>query len=145
MLRVRIAIVIMHKNKLLLVKHRKGDREYWLLPGGGLEENETVEACAVREIMEETGLNISLGKLIFTSESINPNGRKHIINMYFQGFLKDREINICIQDRDIIDASFIDIHKIDEITIYPNIKKELSDAWRKNFSHDVRHLGNRWE
>lgn len=145
MLRVRIALVVVSDNRVLLVKHRKGDREYWLLPGGGLEENETVEACAVREIREETGLNISLGKLIFTSESINPNGKKHIINLFFLGFLKDREINICIQDRDIIDAKFVEFETLSDITIYPNIKKELYDAWRKNFSHDVRHLGNRWE
>lgn len=145
MLRVRVALVIIHKGKILLVKHRKEGREYWLLPGGGLENNETVEMCAVREAMEETGLNISLGKLLFTSESINPNGKKHIINMFFIGFLKDRDIDVCIHDRDIVDARFVSMHDLEKLTLYPNIKKELYEAWQKDFAHDVRHLGNRWE
>ncbi|MGM0607484.1 MAG: NUDIX domain-containing protein [Candidatus Muiribacteriota bacterium] len=145
MLRVRIAIIILYKDKMLFVKHRKNGREYWLLPGGGLEINETIESCAVREVKEETGLNISLGKLVFTSESINPNGKKHIINMFFLGFLKDREVKFCISDSDIYDVKFFGVDEFEEITVYPNIKKELVDAWIKNFKHNIRHLGNRWE
>jgi ADP-ribose pyrophosphatase YjhB (NUDIX family) len=145
MLRVRIAIIIIHNNRILLVKHRKNGKEYWLLPGGGLENNETIENCAVREIREETGLNISLGKLVFTSESINPDGSKHIVNMFFMGFLKDIEFNLCVQDRTIVDLKFFTREELTDIVMYPNIKKEFLDAWDKNFSHEVRHLGNRWE
>ncbi|PLX18211.1 MAG: NUDIX hydrolase [Candidatus Muiribacterium halophilum] len=145
MLRVRIAIVIIHKGKVLLVKHRKKGREYWLFPGGGIEMCETVEHCAIREVMEETGLNISLGELLFTSESIYPDGSKHVINMFFLGFLKDMDIKITVQDRSIKDAAFFDKDQIRDMTIYPNVKKELFNAWNLDFDHKVRHLGNRWE
>ncbi len=36
----------------------------WALPGGKLEENETTEECAIREMKEETGLEIKIVKLI---------------------------------------------------------------------------------
>lgn len=38
--RIRVAAAIVEDGKILLVKHRKGDDEYWMLPGGGLEHGE---------------------------------------------------------------------------------------------------------
>ena len=52
------------RDELLMI-YRRGK---WDLPKGKLDKGETIEACAVREVMEETGLvNVSLGKLIQTS------------------------------------------------------------------------------
>jgi len=49
------------KGELLLI-YRKG---YWDLPKGKLDEGESIEACAVREVEEETGLtNVLLDKLV---------------------------------------------------------------------------------
>ena len=46
----------------LLLIYRRGN---WDLPKGKLDEGETIEACALREVEEETGLtNILLGKLV---------------------------------------------------------------------------------
>jgi len=46
----------------LLLIYRRG---FWDLPKGKLDEGETIEACAVREVEEETGLtNIQSGKLV---------------------------------------------------------------------------------
>ncbi len=54
-------LIFNDENKLLMI-FRRG---FWDLPKGKLDEGETVEACAVREVEEETGLNnIKLGKLI---------------------------------------------------------------------------------
>ncbi|EKD68656.1 MAG: hypothetical protein ACD_47C00498G0002, partial [uncultured bacterium] len=35
--RVRIGVLIFERDSILLVHHKKEDRDYWLLPGGGLE------------------------------------------------------------------------------------------------------------
>lgn len=44
----------MIKNSLMLISHEINS-DCYLIPGGGLEENETLEECCVREIQEETG------------------------------------------------------------------------------------------
>lgn len=54
--------LVRNESGYLLMIHRRG---FWDLPKGKLDEGETIEQCAVREVEEETGLrNIKRGKLI---------------------------------------------------------------------------------
>ncbi len=54
-------LVLNEENKLLMI-FRRG---FWDLPKGKLDEGETIEACALREVEEETGVtNIELGNFI---------------------------------------------------------------------------------
>jgi ADP-ribose pyrophosphatase YjhB (NUDIX family) len=48
---------------LLLVRQSYGKR-YWSLPGGSMEAGESVEQAAVREVKEETGLDVRLTRLV---------------------------------------------------------------------------------
>jgi 8-oxo-dGTP pyrophosphatase MutT (NUDIX family) len=59
-------------DHILLVKHREHDtgRTYWLLPGGGPEAGETEEACVQREMHEETGLTVSVERLLLDEDDI---------------------------------------------------------------------------
>jgi 8-oxo-dGTP pyrophosphatase MutT (NUDIX family) len=62
---VRAQVVLLQGNRILLARHARGDQEYWVLPGGAVEPDEDVEAAAVREVWEETGLEIALERLLF--------------------------------------------------------------------------------
>lgn len=44
-----------------MTKHRYAGQEWWCLPGGGIDKNETPEAAAIRELKEECNVN---GKII---------------------------------------------------------------------------------
>src|ERR1700722_9915267 len=78
----RISVIAIEDEKILLVKHRKGNQQYWVLPGGRLEYGETFADCAVRELKEETGLEIEVERFIFLSEAIAPDRSRHIVNIY---------------------------------------------------------------
>jgi 8-oxo-dGTP pyrophosphatase MutT (NUDIX family) len=58
--------IVINPNKEILWIFRRG---FWDLPKGKLDPNESIEACAIREVMEETGiLNLVLGDLILTTK-----------------------------------------------------------------------------
>ena len=62
---VGVGAVILQDGKVLIVK-RKYDplAGQWSLPGGGVELGETLEDSVVREMLEETGLDIEVGPVI---------------------------------------------------------------------------------
>ena len=49
----RAQCIVVRNGKILMVKHREGDMEYYCIPGGGIEAGETPEQAAVRELWEE--------------------------------------------------------------------------------------------
>ncbi|SCA64327.1 Putative 8-oxo-dGTP diphosphatase [Chlamydiales bacterium SCGC AB-751-O23] len=52
------SVYVIHENKVLLLHHRKFNK--WLPPGGHVDPNELPSNAAIREAMEETGLEIEL-------------------------------------------------------------------------------------
>jgi ADP-ribose pyrophosphatase YjhB (NUDIX family) len=67
------------KGRVLLIRYVGPEGgEWWVLPGGGMERDETAERAVVREVEEETGIGVDLGPLIWTREFVFPWGKRWI-------------------------------------------------------------------
>ena len=71
--RVSSRAIIIEDNKLLTMFRRKvkkdgSVKEYYVIPGGGLEENETLEENVIRELKEEFNVDIEIVKFLSTEE-----------------------------------------------------------------------------
>ena len=71
----RYQAAIMIGSQLLLIRHEEnqGRWTYWLLPGGGREDGESEEECVLREMREETGLEVRIERLLEEHDSTYPN------------------------------------------------------------------------
>lgn len=63
--RDRACAAIIKENKILMVYVDDGDRNFWTLPGGGVESGETIEQAVIREVREEVNLNVVVERLLF--------------------------------------------------------------------------------
>lgn len=87
---VRAVAVIVKNNKVALIHRKKEGRDYWVFPGGGVENGETPEDAAVREVKEELSIDCKVVKLFFSVESY-PGGNK---DPYFLCTTEDNEIEL---------------------------------------------------
>ena len=81
---------ILNENGEILLQ-RRGDCNMWGLPGGTVELGETPQMAAIREVKEETGLDVEVGELIGIYTDFNvvcPNGDQ------FQSILIAYELSI---------------------------------------------------
>ncbi|MGW4211927.1 NUDIX hydrolase [Lentzea sp. NPDC004789] len=69
------AVVHDSNGRLLLVRRANPPGEgRWSIPGGRVEPGETDEAAVTREVAEETGLSVTVGRLVGSVERPAPNG-----------------------------------------------------------------------
>ena len=70
---IHVSTIIQEAGRILLVQEAKQqNRELWNLPGGHLEEDETLQQGALREVFEETGLRVDLAGLVGIYTSVRP-------------------------------------------------------------------------
>jgi 8-oxo-dGTP diphosphatase len=61
----RATAIILRNGKLLLLHRQKPGRDYYILPGGGVELDESFEEACIREVKEETGLDVLGLQLVY--------------------------------------------------------------------------------
>jgi len=77
-------IILLPGDRLVLIE-RKNDPPGWALPGGFVDEGETLEAAAVREAREETGLDVTLVEQFHAYSDPRRDPRQHTISTVFIG------------------------------------------------------------
>jgi 8-oxo-dGTP diphosphatase len=70
-LKPRACAAIIRDDKVLMVRHQNGTRNYWTLPGGGVMDGESLEQAAIREVLEETHLDVSIVRLLFEEPDVH--------------------------------------------------------------------------
>lgn len=136
-------IVISDDSQILLVRHRKGNRLYWVLPGGRLEYGETFAECAVRELKEETGLDIEIEKFCFLSEAIAPDRSRHIVNIYLKGRVVGGTVRLG-NEPVLAGVDFFPVSELERLTLFPPIGRAILEAIPNRFAGGLSYLGNLW-
>ena len=135
------AFVINPENKkILLVKHHLYDR--WVQPGGHIEDNETPEEAAMREVYEETGLKIKLLGEHFPREDdlIRPlgiqcnrkgNGDRHFDFLY-AAVPNDLNGELVISNESF-DIGWFSRKELENMKVFPDVKSTMDYVLKTYF------------
>lgn len=140
-IRVRVAGVLIHEEKLLLVAHKKNKDVYWLLPGGGVDFGESLTEALEREFLEELNIKVEVKDLLLISETIFPSGERQILNICFLCNYISGDYMLGIEQR-LYDFGFFTKEEISNIIILPPNNKELVEIMAGNRS--ARYIGKIW-
>jgi ADP-ribose pyrophosphatase YjhB (NUDIX family) len=115
-----VGAVIIREDRVVLIKRGQQPKEgEWSLPGGGVKIGETTREAILREIHEETGLEVTLKELIDVIDYIEPssqdgtNGIKfHYALVDYLAYYKSGELKAASDAADARYFSFADIEKM---------------------------------
>ncbi len=142
--RIRVAGLATRGSRLLVVQHERDGRKYYLLPGGGVEWGEGCHAALRREFAEELSLRPAVGPLLFVHESLEPGGRRHILNLTFRVRLAGGVLRVH-RDRRLKGARWLERRELPRIAFYPDIRRELLSAWDRSFRDGAKWVETPWE
>jgi len=123
-MRKRVAAIIIKDNKILLTHRFKDGKEYYVLPGGGVEENESIENAMIREAKEELSLDVKVDKLLFQIENRGQEESYFLIKQFFGtptlgGPEKER-----MNERNQYYPEWVLLKRIKELKLFPEAIKE---------------------
>ncbi len=78
-------IVELPRDRIVLIM-RKNEPVGWALPGGFVDEGEPLHVACVREVKEETGLDVDLSEQFFTYSDPSRDPRKHTVSTVYIGW-----------------------------------------------------------
>lgn len=146
------AIIINEKQELLLLRQKNPHTgfEWWTLPGGGMEPEESVIDTIVREVEEECCVKCTPIKLIYISEYVDYDINTHHLGMFFLTIV-DKPENIKVgydpevEEQYIKECKFVSEEDLKnaKIPIYPPVfKKQFWEDLKNNFeNHEVYQRG----
>ncbi len=140
---IRAVAVITNDPNILLMWRKNQGKEYYVFPGGGVKENETVEQAVLREVKEETTLGVKIGKLLYHHHYINDSDQYFYLCTYLSGEptlgnSNEKEAMSKNPD-DFYQPIWIEIRRLKELLLYPlEIRDWLLEDLTDNFQNIPR-------
>lgn len=130
--RKRACVLIKEGETILLMRRVKNGAEYFVLPGGSVEEGEDIVTAAKREAKEETGLNVVIDKELWKihHEADNRDHYYFLVTEY-SGTIKlgGPEIDRVSETNQYF-LEWHDLHDLQALTFFP---KEIKRKVLENF------------
>ena len=127
-MRTRATAAVVKDEKLLMIHRHNHGEEYWVLPGGGVEEDENLESAVLRELNEETSIVGKTKEKIL--DFIDSKDDRHVLFSveYVSGkpvLHADSEEANSADPEQSYNPEWVGINKLPELVIYPKEEKDF--------------------
>lgn len=144
----RVGAVVLHNGSILLMHRIKNKHEYYAFPGGTVEHGEKIEDALMRELFEETSIDVEVVRLLYhltVIDNANIKEEYFFLCNYVSGAPQLRPDSIEVErmssGNEFYEPLWIESNIIEKLRIYPpEIKKLLIEDLRAGFSGHVKKI-----
>lgn len=141
--RVRVAALLLDgEGRVVVVRHRFGASTYHLLPGGGVDYGETLEAALVREVAEETGLECKVLRPVLLNDTIAPDGTRHIVNITFEARIVGGEMTDSPNDDRVEAAELVEVSALEGMDLRPPVAGQIRAIVEQGSDWECAYIGS---
>lgn len=111
------------------------------MPGGGMEAEETLSETVCREVMEELGLQVECGELLFVVEGVQGEVF-HRVDLVFECRIIEEKADAELHnDTNQVGVDWLDISRLNMLPLYPSKLRRQIMNYFEGKPHEV-YLGN---
>jgi 8-oxo-dGTP diphosphatase len=126
-MKVRPSVVIIENDCVLLMRYRYGQTDVYNLPGGNVDKGETLTQTVVRELQEELGIEITVGKMILMGEVLMPEPKKDVLHCIFLGKIIEGKPVLNSEHTSALEIVWKHIDDLKDLDMYPNVGAHLQE------------------
>lgn len=112
--------LIIKDGKMAAIKIRDGKEEWYIMPGGGQEAEETLEQAACREVAEELGLNVVCKELLFVMEGVHGENFHRVDMVFLCELIGEMPDAVLHYDTNQVGIEWLDISTLNRQPLYPS-------------------------
>ena len=139
-MKVRVCALIEQGNKVLVLAYDYPGGRVYAIPGGTVEEGETVEECLVREFEEELGIHVRTGTLRYVADMLPHHQLDHTVHLIFEADLLSGTPKTDARHTSAVECLWLALDSIGDIALYPAINTAIEED-RREKQNRPRYLG----
>lgn len=133
--------LIIRDGKMAAIKVRDSEAEWYIMPGGGQEAEETLEEAVCREVAEELGLRVRCKELLFAVEGVHGESFHRVDLVFLCEYIGEIEGTALHGDTNQVGVEWLDIETLLSQPLYPSrLRRQIMNVYEGK-AHKV-YLGN---
>lgn len=130
MIRNSAKALIIKDGKMLAIKIKDENEEWYIMPGGGQETEELLSNTVCREVAEELGINVETKELVFVIEGVHGEGFHRVDLVFLCEYIGEIRNAILHSDTNQVGYDWLEINSLNHSSLYPSkLRRQIMNLY----------------
>lgn len=120
MIRNSAKALIIKDGKMLAIKIKDKNEEWYIMPGGGQATEELLSKAVCREVAEELGMNVEAKELVFVIEGMYGENFHRVDLVFLCDYIGEIKNAVLHNDMNQVGYDWLDINSLNHLPLYPS-------------------------